>query len=69
MALSQVLVRPVEEYWIEPKETKFKHNATDDKISLRSVTQLLFRDREKVRNLQGAQLTQNISWSCKCKGN
>lgn len=54
----QVLVRPIEEYWIEPKDTKFKHKATDDKISLRSVTQLLFRDREKVRNLQGAQLTR-----------
>ena len=54
----QVLVRPIEEYWIEPKDTKFKHKATDEKISLRSVTQLLFRDREKVRNLQGAQLTR-----------
>ena len=53
-----LLVRPVEEYWIEPRETKFKHRATDEKISLRSVTQLLFRDREKVRNLQGAQLTR-----------
>jgi DNA-directed RNA polymerase subunit beta' len=55
---SQLLIRPVEEYWIEPLETKFKHRATDDKISLRSVTQLLFRDREKVRHLQGAQLTR-----------
>jgi DNA-directed RNA polymerase subunit beta' len=55
---AQLLVRPIEEYWIEPKETKFKHRATDDKISLRSVTQLLFRDREKVRHLQGAQLTR-----------
>lgn len=55
---TQVLVRPIEEYWIEPLETKFKHKATDDKISLRSVTQLLFRDREKVRHLQGAQLTR-----------
>jgi DNA-directed RNA polymerase subunit beta' len=54
----QVLIRPVEEYYIEPRETKFKHKATDDKISLRSVTQLLFRDREKVRHLQGAQLTR-----------
>lgn len=54
----QLLVRPVDEYWIEPRETKFKHRATDEKISLRSVTQLLFRDREKVRNLQGAQLTR-----------
>lgn len=52
------MVRPVEEYWIEPRETKFKHKSTDDKISLRSVTQLLFRDREKVRHIQGAQLTR-----------
>jgi DNA-directed RNA polymerase subunit beta' len=55
---TQLLVRPIEEYWIEPLETRFKHRATDDKISLRSVTQLLFRDREKVRHLQGAQLTR-----------
>lgn len=55
---NQILIRPVDEFFIEPKETKFKHKATDDKISLRPVTQLLFRDREKVRNLQGAQLTR-----------
>ncbi|HEY9774104.1 MAG TPA: DNA-directed RNA polymerase subunit beta'' [Planktothrix sp.] len=54
----QALIRPIEEFWIEPKDTKFRHRATDDKISLRSVTQLLFRDREKVRHLQGAQLTR-----------
>lgn len=53
-----LLIRPVHEFWIEPKETKFKHKASDEKISLRPVTQLLFRDREKVRNLQGAQLTR-----------
>ncbi len=51
-----VLVRPIEEFWIEPLDTKFKYKATDDKISLRAVTQLLFKDREKVRNLNGAQL-------------
>ncbi len=55
---TQVLVRPIEEFMIEPRETKFRHKATDDKISLRPVTQLLFRDREKVRNLAGAQLTR-----------
>jgi len=52
------VVRPVEEYWIEPPATKFKHSQTDEKIGLRSVTQLLFRDREKVRQIQGAQLTR-----------
>ncbi|MFN8656689.1 MAG: DNA-directed RNA polymerase subunit beta'' [Candidatus Obscuribacterales bacterium] len=55
---NQILVRPVFEFWVEPKETKFKYRASDDKISLRPVTQLLFRDREKVRHLQGAQLTR-----------
>jgi len=55
---TQVLVRPIQEYWIEPKETKFKYKSSDEKISLRPVTQLLFRDREKVRQLQGAQLTR-----------
>jgi len=53
-----LLVRPVEEFFIEPLETKFNYKATDDKISLRAVTQLLFKDREKVRNLNGAQLTR-----------
>ncbi len=55
---TQILVRPVQEYFIEPKETKFKYKSSDDKISLRPVTQLLFRDREKVRQLAGAQLTR-----------
>ncbi|QQR57195.1 MAG: DNA-directed RNA polymerase subunit beta'' [Candidatus Melainabacteria bacterium] len=54
----KALVRPVEEYWIEPRDTKFKHGQSDEKIGLRSVTQLLFRDRERVRHVQGAQLTR-----------
>ena len=53
-----VLVRPVQEFFIEPREVKFKSRNSDDKIGLRPVTQLLFRDREKVRNLAGAQLTR-----------
>ncbi len=53
-----VLVRPVQEYFIEPREVKFKARSSDEKIGLRPVTQLLFRDREKVRHLQGAQLTR-----------
>ena len=53
-----VLVRPVQEYFIEPREVKFKAKSSDEKIGLRPVTQLLFRDREKVRHLQGAQLTR-----------
>ncbi len=53
-----VLVRPVQEFFIEPREVKFKGKSSDEKIGLRPVTQLLFRDREKVRNLQGAQLTR-----------
>ncbi len=54
----QALIRPVDSYWIEPRQTKFKHEQSDEKIGLRSVTQLLFRDREKIRHLQGAQLTR-----------
>ncbi len=53
-----VLVRPIQEYFIEPREVKFKSRSSDEKIGLRPVTQLLFRDREKVRHLQGAQLTR-----------
>ncbi|MBX9688602.1 MAG: DNA-directed RNA polymerase subunit beta'' [Candidatus Obscuribacterales bacterium] len=55
---TMVLVRPVQEYFIEPREVKFKSRNSDEKIGLRPVTQLLFRDREKVRHLQGAQLTR-----------
>ncbi|MBY0357677.1 MAG: DNA-directed RNA polymerase subunit beta'' [Candidatus Obscuribacterales bacterium] len=53
-----LLVRQIQEFFIEPREVKFKSRNSDDKIGLRPVTQLLFRDREKVRNLQGAQLTR-----------
>ena len=56
---SMILVlRPVQEYFISPKETKFKHDATDEKISLRPVTQLLYKDREKVRKFHGCELTR-----------
>ena len=53
-----LLVRPIQEFFIEPREVKFKSRTSDEKIGLRPVTQLLFRDREKVRHLQGAQLTR-----------
>jgi DNA-directed RNA polymerase subunit beta' len=57
---TMVLVRPVQEYFIEPREVRFKSTSKnpEEKIGLRPVTQLLFRDREKVRHLQGAQLTR-----------
>lgn len=54
----RAIIRPVEEYLIEPRDTKFKHEQSDEKIGLRAVTQLLFRDREKVRQVQGAALTR-----------
>lgn len=53
-----ILARLVNEFFIEPRDCKFKPRASDEKITLRPVTQLLFRDREKVRNLAGAQLTR-----------
>ncbi len=56
--VTMVLVRQIQEYFIEPREVKFKSRNSDEKIGLRPVTQLLFRDREKVRHLQGAQLTR-----------
>jgi DNA-directed RNA polymerase subunit beta' len=55
---THLLVRDVQEFWVEPRKTKFKYESNDEKITLRPVTQLLFRDREKVRKLQGEQLTR-----------
>src|SRR5581483_10740395 len=37
-AATIVLVRPVYEFFIEPKDTKFKYKSSDEKISLRPVT-------------------------------
>lgn len=58
MAHAYAMVRPVEEYWIEPRRDQIQARLTDDKISLRSVTQFAFPRPRKSPPHPGAQLTR-----------
>ncbi len=54
----QILVRPVQPMYIEPKEVSIEFNTTDELINMVPVTQLQFKDGARVRNLDGATLTR-----------
>ena len=54
----QILVRPVQPMFIEPKEVSIKFNTTDELINIVPVTQLQFKDGARVRSLDGATLTR-----------
>ena len=54
----QILVRPVQPMYIEPKEVSIKFDTTDELINIVPVTQLQFKDGARVRNLDGATLTR-----------
>ena len=54
----QILVRPVQPMFIEPKEVSIEFNTTDELINIVPVTQLQFKDGARVRNLDGATLTR-----------
>ena len=54
----QILVRPVQPMYIEPKEVSIEFNTTDELINIVPVTQLQFKDGARVRNLDGATLTR-----------
>ena len=54
----QILVRPVQPMFIEPKEVSIKFDTTDELINIVPVTQLQFKDGARVRNLDGATLTR-----------
>jgi len=58
---AEVLLRPVQEYFIEPQNVAIKFNSTepeDNMISIVPVTQLQYRDGDRVRQLTGATLTR-----------
>lgn len=56
---ADILLRPVKEFEIEPKEVSIQFNSTeDDLIDIVPVTQLQYRDRTRVRQLDGASLTR-----------
>ncbi len=54
----QILVRPVQPMYIEPKEVSIKFDTTDELINIVPVTQLQYKDGTRVRNLDGATLTR-----------
>lgn len=54
-----LLIRPVQEYEIGPKEVNIEFESTEtDLISVVSVTQLQYRDGARIRHLEGANLTR-----------
>jgi DNA-directed RNA polymerase subunit beta' len=58
---AEVLLRPVQEYFIEQQDVAIKFNSTepeDNMITIVPVTQLQYRDGDRVRQLTGATLTR-----------
>ncbi len=54
----QILVRPVQKFQINPKEVSIKFDSTDESIDIVPVTQLQYKDGQRVRNYDGAALTK-----------
>lgn len=55
----KLLVRPIQVFDIEPRSVNFQGYSTDANIALLSVTQMLFKDGERIRNLNGGPLTKS----------
>jgi len=54
-----ILLRPVQEFDITPKEVSIKFSSTEDElIGIAPVTQLQYRDGSRIRQLEGASLTR-----------
>lgn len=55
----EILVRPVQEFDISPRDVSIKFHSTEsDLIDIVPVTQLQYRDGSRVRHLDGATLTR-----------
>ncbi len=54
----KVFVRPVQTFTIEPHKVNLKTKASSENIRIVPVTQILYRDGDRVRNLEGSQLTR-----------
>lgn len=54
----ELLVRPVQEYEITPREVNIAFDTTEDLIEIVPVTQLQYRDGARIRQLDGASLTR-----------
>ena len=53
-----IILRPIQEFEIAPREVAIDFNSTDSQISIVPVTQLQYRDGSRVRNIEGACLTR-----------
>ena len=54
----QILIRPVQKFNIEPKDVSIKFESTDESIDIVPVTQLQYKDGQRIRNFDGAVLTR-----------
>ncbi len=54
----KLLLRPVQTFAIEPKKVFIQGYSTDSNIALLAVTQMLYRDGERVRNFNGGPLSK-----------
>ena len=53
-----IILRPIQEFEIGPREVAIDFESTDAQISIVPVTQLQYRDGSRVRNVEGACLTR-----------
>jgi len=53
-----IILRPIQEFEIGPREVAIDFDTTDAQISIVPVTQLQYRDGSRVRNVEGACLTR-----------
>lgn len=54
---AEVLVRPVQEFYLEPHKVSIKFGSTEpENISVVPVTQIAYKDGDKIRQIEGASL-------------
>ncbi len=54
----KILVRPVQKFEIQPKDVSIRFDSTDESVDIVPVTQLQYKDGQRVRNYDGAALTR-----------
>jgi DNA-directed RNA polymerase subunit beta' len=55
---AKIFVRPVQVFEIKPHDVTLKAKASSDDIRIVPVTQILYKNGDRVRNLEGGQLTR-----------
>ncbi|MDJ0624737.1 MAG: DNA-directed RNA polymerase subunit beta' [Candidatus Caenarcaniphilales bacterium] len=54
----QVFIRPVQEFTIEPPKLDLDIKSSSEDMKIVPVTQILYKDKDRVRSLEGGQLTR-----------